>query len=163
MPRLFVAIWPPPSVLDALEALPRLPLAGARWTTRQQWHITLRFLGQADVEMVTRAFDAVSAVAAEVTLGPRPRALGRSVLVLPVAGLDQIAAAVELATANVGRPPERRPFRGHLTLARATNGALPKPSFEMSASWRVEELALVESHTHPAGAVYDTLHVRALA
>jgi 2'-5' RNA ligase len=163
MPRLFVAVWPAPPVLDAIEALPRLPLAGARWTTRQQWHITLRFLGQADIAAVTTALDSVAAPAAEAVLGPRPRALGRSVLVLPVNGLDEVAGAVQRATAHLGRPPERRPFRGHLTLARATNGALPKPSFELSASWRVEEVALVESHTHPAGAVYDTLHVRALA
>jgi 2'-5' RNA ligase len=163
MPRLFVAVWPPLSVLDALEALPRTPLTGARWTTRPQWHITLRFLGQVDAEAAERALDSVVAEAAAVTLGPRSRPLGRSVLVLPAAGLDDIAAAVERATAGLGRPPERRPFRAHLTLARATNGVLPKPAFELSARWRAEEVALVESHTHPAGAVYDTLRVRALA
>jgi 2'-5' RNA ligase len=163
MPRLFVAVWPPSSVLDALEALPRPPLAGARWTTRRQWHVTVRFLGQADVNAVARALETVDVPAADVTLGPRPRALGRSVLVLPVAGLDEIADAVVRATAGLGRPPEQRAFSAHLTLARATNGKLPKPSFEVSAQWRVDEVALVESHTHPAGAVYDTLHVRALA
>ena len=163
MPRLFVAVWPPSSVLDALEALPRPPLAGARWTTRRQWHITVRFLGQTDADAVVRALETVEVGAAEVRLGPRPHALGRSVLVLPVAGLEEIAAAVTRATAGFGRPPEQRPFRGHLTLARATNGKLPKPSFELSAQWRADEVALVESHTHPAGAVYDTLHVWTLA
>ena len=56
--RLFVAVWPPPEVLDVLAALPRTERPGVRWTTRDQWHVTLRFLGMADpaeaVEAVRR-------------------------------------------------------------------------------------------------------------
>ena len=49
--RLFVAIAPPPAVLDELDALvgplreSRLDL---RWTNREAWHVTLAFLGQVD-------------------------------------------------------------------------------------------------------------------
>ena len=50
MARLFVAVWPSADVLDALERLPRPPLAGARWTTRRQWHVTVRYFGVVDID-----------------------------------------------------------------------------------------------------------------
>jgi 2'-5' RNA ligase len=54
--RLFVAVWPPNDVVDVLADLPRPDVAGVRWTTQGQWHVTLRFLGQVaadDVDQVT--------------------------------------------------------------------------------------------------------------
>ena len=45
MPRLFIAVWPPPDVVEQVAALPRPPVAGLRWTEPEQWHVTLRFLG----------------------------------------------------------------------------------------------------------------------
>ena len=162
MARLFVAVWPPDDVLDAVEALPRLPLAGARWTTRKQWHVTLRFLGAADVRVATAALDNVLAAACTASLGPRPTRLGRGVLMLPVDGIDDVAAAVVHSTAHVGAPPETRPFRGHLTLAESRRGKPPKLEAELRASWPVTEVALVESHLHPAGARYETVHTVAL-
>ena len=49
--RLFVAIAPPPAVLDELDALLE-PLRerreDLRWTSREAWHVTLAFLGQVD-------------------------------------------------------------------------------------------------------------------
>jgi 2'-5' RNA ligase len=158
MARLFVALWPPAEVLDAVEALPRLPLAGARWTTRKQWHVTLRFLGGADVRVATAALDNLVAAACTASLGPRPTRLGRGVLMLPVAGIDDLAAAVVQATAHVGVAPDARPFRGHLTLAESRRGKPPKLDVELGASWPVIEVALVESHLHPAGARYETVH-----
>ncbi len=163
MARLFIAVWPPAAVLDELQALPRMPLAGARWTTRAQWHVTVRFLGDVDPGVVMAALDGFDAKACQVELGPRPQALSRSVLVVPVTGLDDLAAAAEQATAGIGRPPELRRYRGHLTLARATNGALPRLDVDVSARWRVDEVALVESHFHPAGMRYETLHTWPLA
>jgi len=162
MPRLFVALWPPEDVLDAVEALARLPLAGARWTTRKQWHVTLRFLGAADVRVATAALDNVMAAACTASLGPRPTRLGRGVLMLPVAGIDQLAAAVVQATAHVGAPPDTRAFRGHLTLAESRRGKPPKLDAELRATWPVTEVALVESYLHPAGAKYETVHTVAL-
>ena len=46
--RLFVAITPPPRVLDELEArvAPLRPAWPAlRWTGQPAWHVTLAFLG----------------------------------------------------------------------------------------------------------------------
>ena len=81
---------------------------------------------------------------------------------VPVAGIDELAAAVVEATAHVGAPPETRRFRGHLTLAESRRGAAPRLDAELEARWPVTEVALVESHLHPAGARYDTVHTVAL-
>src|ERR1700733_4997384 len=55
--RLFVAIAPPPDVLDELDAR-AAPLRTARgdlrWTSREAWHVTLAFLGAVDETALTR-------------------------------------------------------------------------------------------------------------
>ncbi len=162
MTRLFVAAWPPAAVIEQLERLPRYPLAGARWSTRRQWHVTLHYLGRADVPAAVEALDRLEALRCTAVLGPRPQPINPTVLVVPVAGLDDLARAVERAMAGHGRPA-RHPYRGHLTLARAGNGALPRLDVDVTAAWPVDEVALVESHLHPSGATYETLHVRSLA
>ena len=60
--RLFVGVRPPDEVLDLIADLPRRAQAGLRWTTRDQWHVTLRFLGEVeDPTVVVDALDGVDA------------------------------------------------------------------------------------------------------
>jgi RNA 2',3'-cyclic 3'-phosphodiesterase len=148
-------------VLDAIEALPRPQRGGVRWTRRDQWHVTLRFLGRVDEPAdAVAALSRVEAVATEAILGPDVTRLGRGVVCVAVDGLEDVAAAVVDATAAVGRPPERRPFSGHLTLARiksgGTRGLLGAP---IAAQWPVDEVHLVESRLHPQGARYRSIAV----
>ena len=49
MRRLFVAVWPPASLTDQLRGLARPQQTGLRWTTEDQWHVTLRFFGGVEV------------------------------------------------------------------------------------------------------------------
>ena len=57
--RGFLAVVPPPEVLDAVErrAAPvRNMRVGPRWTTRDQWHLTVQFLGAVpDVDLLGKA------------------------------------------------------------------------------------------------------------
>jgi 2'-5' RNA ligase len=160
LPRLFVAVWPPADVLDLLESLPRPSDPGVRWTRRDQWHVTLRFLGAADPDDAAAALASVDAVAADAVLGPLTARLGRSVVVVPVAGLGEVAAAVASATADVGEPPDPRSFAGHVTLARLRQRpACGVTGFRLSARFPVRELHLVRSHLHHEGARYETLAV----
>ena len=57
MTRAFVAICPPDAVLDAIAArVASVPHANARMTARDQWHITLQFLGDdADIDAIETA------------------------------------------------------------------------------------------------------------
>jgi 2'-5' RNA ligase len=161
--RLFVAVHPPAEVLDAVAALPRPERPGVRWTTRNQWHVTLRFLGEVDDPgpVAAAVAEAVAPLApVEAVLGPAVTALGPGVVCVPVAGLDEVAAAVVAATAPFGGPPEERRFRGHLTLARVRRGGTPARRLAgapVAGSWTVTSAEVVRSHLHPAGARYEVV------
>ena len=158
--RLFVAVWPSEEVLDTVAALPRPEVKNLRWTTHDQWHITLRFLGAVDdPDEAVSALGRLRAARCEAVLGSEVRRLGSRVLMVPVAGLDEIAAEVIAATAEVGEPPEDRPFKGHLTLARARGRVdfRPLAGHPITGRWPVDEVTLVESRLHPKGARYETI------
>ena len=162
MPRLFVAVWPPDEVLDLIEALPRPDVEGLRWTTRDQWHVTLRFFGAVELEDASAALQSMSAPATSGVLGPETGRFGKRVLHVPVAGLDVVAKAVVPATKRVGKPPEPRPFKGHLTLARARDrrrgvDLRPLIGTPVAAEWPVNEVCLVESHLSSKGANYSVV------
>jgi 2'-5' RNA ligase len=163
--RLFVAVWPPPAVVHQLRAIDRPPLPGVRWTTEQQWHVTLRFLGDVaddEIEGVKGGLAQLDRLgtlpALTAVAGPVVSRLGESVLCVPVSGLEPLAVSVEQLTAAVGESPGRRPFRGHLTLARTRPGMRPPATgTPLAASWPVDEVTLVASTLHPAGARYQVI------
>lgn len=164
--RLFVAVWPPDDVLEQVRALPRPDTPGVRWSTEDQWHVTMRFLGNVDdPQDVADALAGLELPAAEVTVGPSTKRLGPSVLMLPVHGLDDLAHEVMRVTDDFV-PTEERRFHGHLTVARAkSRGAIPK-SLEGSlfeASWKASSFALVRSQTKPSGAVYTDVETYSLS
>lgn len=164
--RLFVAVWPTADVVDRLTGLSRPEVAGVRWTTREQWHVTLRFMGQvadADVDAATDAFgriDVGDAGAVSAEMGPASACFGRGILQVPVRGLDELARVTVEATADIGQAPDDRPFHGHVTLARARGrrGDVRRlRGIPLSASWEVAELTLVASTPHRDGSRYEVV------
>jgi 2'-5' RNA ligase len=155
MPRLFVAVWPPDDVVAQLAALPRPELPGVRWTTPDQWHVTLRFLGEADPDDAADRLARAELASATAELGPRVSRLGSGVVTIPVAGLDRLAAAVDAA---FDEPPDHR-FRGHLTLARVRRGRSPPGLLgePFQARFPVDDVTLVVSTLSPHGARYDVI------
>jgi 2'-5' RNA ligase len=159
VPRLFIAVYPPPEVVASLAALPHDADASVRWVSPDQYHLTVRFLGEADVDDVVARLDAVPAlVRMTVTLGPRVSRLGRDVVCVPASGIESLAAAVDEATADLGVPPDPRPFRGHITLARLRHRAacgLTGARFE--ATFVANHIELVVSVTRREGAQHSVL------
>ncbi|MCQ3811020.1 MAG: RNA 2',3'-cyclic phosphodiesterase [Acidimicrobiia bacterium] len=158
MARLFLAVFPPVDVVDRLSELERAEIGGLRWTGREQWHITLRFLGEAEQGEVEDSLRGFQGSATTVRLGPASRRLGGRVLVLSSEGLGELAAEVRTRTEDIGQPPERRDFTEHLTLARARKrvpGTAVGLLFE--AEFLATELWLVSSQLHPDGARYTRL------
>jgi 2'-5' RNA ligase len=158
MSRLFLAIWPPEEVVADLTQLRRKDQRGVRFVPPENWHITLRFLGEAHPDEVIAALDAVRFGPARLCVGPAVDVLADRALVLPVSGAEQLAADLATRTAHIGEPPRQR-FVGHLTLARlkpratmpTALGALYRAEFD------VDEVALVRSRLEPDGARYESI------
>jgi 2'-5' RNA ligase len=156
--RLFVAVWPPVEVVDAIAALPRDERPRVRYVPQENWHVTLRFLGDAEPADVTDVLGGVALPPATARLGPAVTRLFKGVLGVPVEGLAELAGAVAGATERIGDPPSS-PFIGHLTIARHKpggdgRGLLHAP---MEVEFDVGEIALVESRIDRGGARYETL------
>lgn len=158
--RLFVAVWPPAEVLDALGAIERPDESGVRYTTRAQWHVTIRFLGMCAVDGAIAAIQQLQWPdgVVEAHCGTAISQLGRSAaIVVPVHGLDALATSVRSVTAEVGELDDR-PFNGHLTIARLKRrGACRVAGAPFEARFAVTSVALVASERSPDGASYTTV------
>jgi len=170
--RLFVAIAPPPDVLDELDAATRPFRAGRadlRWTSREAWHVTLAFLGQVDELAAARLLPRLERAAGRhqaVSLtfsgaGAFPAASRANVLWSGLAGdrqaLARLAESVTAGASRAGAPPpdRRRRFQPHLTLARCRVPADVTPivtalSGYQGLPWTADRLHLVRSRLSPA-------------
>jgi 2'-5' RNA ligase len=137
VPRLFTGIEIPPGLALDL-SLVRGGLAGARWIDPENYHITLRFIGDIDDALaheIASALEAVRRPALEIRLdgfdvfgGSRPRALIAKVVSSPE--LIELQAENERLLRRAGAPPETRKFVPHVTLAR-----LRDTSARAAADW----------------------------
>jgi 2'-5' RNA ligase len=175
--RLFLAVTLPPQVRDALDALARrhaIDAAAWRFVPASNLHLTLRFLGSVSPELDARSRAGWAAVASESArfelrlggagsfpAGRRPRLLWVGVEELHgTARLAALADALERAARLAGFTPESRPFRGHVTLARARDGAHARAPGALDVpplAFSVDRLVLVESRLAPAGARYTAV------
>jgi 2'-5' RNA ligase len=157
--RLFVAVWPPEEVAEELRALPRKDRRGVRFVPPENWHVTLRFVGDADIDVVSEALDTAILPAATARLGAGVDLLFDRLLAVPVTGVEELATVVDRATNGLGSEPPGRRFVGHLTVARCTRGATMPPALGalVQAEWDVTEISLVQSRLRPTGAEYETL------
>lgn len=154
-----MAVEPPPELVRSLRSLERPARPGLRWTPADQWHVTLRFLAAVDPDALLAGLGGLTwadPVVAEA--GPRPAPLSRHVWALGVAGLEALAGAVTTATGGLGER-EGRPFRGHLTLARARepNALRGLPTPTISVSWPVRQIVAFRSELAPGGAVHHPI------
>ncbi len=125
MPRLFSGIEIPEEIAERLAAL-RGGLNGARWVEPENYHITLRFIGDVDgatAERFSEALTGINVPPFSVTLDGigsfgrgRPRAVWAGVA--PNNGLDALNRNHEKAAVRAGLASETRNFHPHVTLAR---------------------------------------------
>lgn len=159
MSRLFLAVWPPDELAEGLRGLPRKERPGIRWVPPDNWHVTLRFLGDADAHEIADRLDHVTLPAAAARYGPAIDLMWQRTIVVPVGGLDALAESAARATAGLGDQPPQRRFVGHLTVARVKRGK-PIPDvigLPVAATDDVTTVALVASTLRPTGAEYDTI------
>jgi 2'-5' RNA ligase len=174
MLRLFVAFEVPEAQKDSVEkAVAALAVPGARWTFRESWHVTLKFLGATPEERLAEVTGIVEqAASASEPAQTRLTGLGafpgvRRARVLWV-GLDDpggvlagLARALEEGFVPHGFPAERRPWTPHLTVARlkvpAAVALEPDRAGLDEQPFEVGEMVLFRSHLRAAGATYEAL------
>ena len=125
MPRLFTGLEIPQNVGQALAML-RGGLPGARWIDPENYHVTLRFIGDVDdvvAHEVASMLGRVRRQSFELRVedlksfgGRKPRAV---VAVLgPALALMELQAEHERLMQRVGLEPEGRKYMPHISLAR---------------------------------------------
>jgi RNA 2',3'-cyclic 3'-phosphodiesterase len=125
MPRLFTALEIPAEVGQSLAML-RGGLPGARWVDPENYHLTLRFIGDIDAGLAREIafmlgnvrrwsfelrFDGLHSFG-----GRKPRAVVATVS--PTPQLFELQAEHERLMQRVGLEPEGRKYTPHVTLAR---------------------------------------------
>ena len=171
--RAFLAVVPPPDVLDAIDGLfDRTMRSKFRWTRREQWHVTVQYFGKvADSDGLVGALaGAVARVPAPLVqvggAGGFPTAKRAAVLWLGVVDplpLQAVHEVVVDAAADYLRPRDVIPYVPHLTLARLdpvkriTDVVDALAGGVFGPAWTVDELVLMESESHRGGAVYRTV------
>lgn len=125
MPRLFAALEIPDDVGAELASL-RGGLPGARWIDPENYHVTLRFIGDIDgltANEIAGTLARVRRKPFEVSLqglapfgGNRPRAIVAQVA--PSRPLMELQAELERIIQRFGLEPEGRKYTPHVTLAR---------------------------------------------
>jgi 2'-5' RNA ligase len=150
LPRLFTGLEVPADIASELAML-RGGISGARWIDAENYHITLRFVGDVDERIagdVAETLGEIRRAAFSVALdglswfgADKPRAIVARVK--PTSALVELQADHERRLRRIGLEPESRKFTPHITLARlrsastlavadylSTRGYLPTLQFE---------------------------------
>jgi RNA 2',3'-cyclic 3'-phosphodiesterase len=149
MPRLFTALELPERVAAQI-AIARGGLVGARWLEPEDYHVTLRFIGDIDARAAHDIDNPLGDIRRPETQvrfeglswfgGDKPRSIVAEVK--PEPALMDLQAEQERRLRRIGVEPETRKYTPHVTLARlrgvgqaaiadylATRGALLAESF----------------------------------
>ncbi|TBN19973.1 RNA 2',3'-cyclic phosphodiesterase [Agrobacterium cavarae] len=131
MPRLFTALEIPRNAAMSLSLL-RGGLPGVRWIDVENYHITLRFIGDIDgrtADEVVDRLDRIDREEFQINLtgmgsfgSKKPHSLWAGVS--PSPEMVALQAEIERICQRLGLPPDPRKFTPHVTLARLRNSRL---------------------------------------
>jgi len=179
--RAFIAIEIPEAVrpdLERVQAGLKGPFIRASWVSPKNIHLTLKFLGDIPPDSAAalnermaeagRGISPLSLFASGVGAFPGPRR--PRVLWVGLGGdldrLERLHRGLEAEMGRAGFPPEGRPFRAHLTVARvkavedpaALEEALRRLSGFRSPPFSAVEMVLFRSELTPSGPIYTRLY-----
>ncbi len=148
-------------------------LPGARWIDPENYHITLRFIGEvqrSQAEDIDEMLMQVSAPGFDLHLhgvgifGQGVKAKAVWVGVMPSEPLNFLQAKVESAIVRAGLPPEGRKFAPHITLARFAHADANRLQMFVEGNnlfragpWTIDKFTLFESQMGKGGSVYTPL------
>jgi RNA 2',3'-cyclic 3'-phosphodiesterase len=168
MPRLFTGVEIPSDIGQALGML-RGGLPGARWITPDNYHLTLRFIGDVDdmiAQEVALMLGRIRRGAFDLHLeglmsfgGRRPRAVVATVA--PAPPLLEVQAEQERLMQRIGLEPEGRKYLPHVTLARLRDSSsldvaeyLSARGYFRTAAFPVSRFVLFSSRASVGGGPY---------
>lgn len=170
--RLFVGIPMPEEVADRLLML-NGGLPGARWIARQNLHLTLRFLGdaeQAQAEDLIEALERLHLAVATIQIaglglfGDRRRQQQLYADIQQDPELTRLNQKIEQMAQRTGFEPEGRRFHPHVTLARMRNPDKRRLGQYLEANgqfamqpFQTTGFTLFRSHLSSEGAMYEPL------
>jgi 2'-5' RNA ligase len=181
--RLFIAAELPSEVktelVAAQERLRRSSLP-VKWVAPEALHLTLRFLGDTNVELIADLGAAIGTAlrrhaAMQLRLsgvGAFPNEHRPSVVWAGIGGavaaLGLAQADIEAAISALGIAPETKPFRAHLTLGRVRREASPEQRQRLGAviralpppnpvSWALDRVVVFRSELGSDGPTYTEL------
>jgi 2'-5' RNA ligase len=171
MPRLFIALDLPEEVIVALDRLCD-GLPGIRWALPEQFHLTLRFLGEVEQGTfyeIGEALTGVSHAPFELALKGLgqfpPRGAPHTLWVGvedPAGALVSLRRRIERVLEEAGLEPERRKFTPHVTLGRFRTAPpeerlgsyLFRRNLFRTERFPVSSFALYSSQLRPEGSLY---------
>lgn len=125
MPRLFTALEIPRNAAMSLSLL-RGGLPGARWIDVENYHITLRFIGDVDgrtADEIVERLDRIDRPEFQLRLdgigsfgSKKPHSIWAGVSASPE--MYALQGEIERICQRIGLPPDPRKFTPHVTLAR---------------------------------------------
>lgn len=169
--RLFTAIDLPDGFRNELASVQAPSALDARWTDPDQFHVTLRFIGDADPDETRRYEDALADITAPPVrcapygLDVLPSRRSPRILMLGLKRTESLLSlyeGVEKALHAEGVAPEDREYRPHVTLARiddtppeAAHAYLRNHDSSSFPAFEVDRFVLYESTLTPDGAVHE--------
>lgn len=181
--RVFVAIPLPEHVKDRIgraqeQLRAALPAKAVRWSRREQFHLTLKFLGRVEARRVDQliasvrgacaGFGVLQLRAGQIGFFPdarRPRVIWTRVRD-EEDRLPLLQRAVEAASAGFTSEAPESAFTGHVTLGRCRmiRGQGEKVRLlaeamtdEVFGEWTADRVEIIGSDMQPAGSRYTTL------
>jgi len=177
--RLFIAIWIPSNLIQRVEEIQcglKCGLGDAlAWTRKDQLHLTLRFFGNVSDADFEPLLDAISVSAKRFApieaalegLGCFPNRRNPRILWIGIQDrsgqLAHLHSNLAKETGAFGSPPDAKPFRAHLTIARTrTRRTLDRDQREFLnqfdapnlGEWTASEISLVKSSLSLRGSCY---------
>ena len=177
--RTFIAVELPEQIKKEIEQL-QTPLkktnAFVSWVKPGNIHITLKFLGEVPEEKINEVFSATELALKNAKrfkmnlkgMGAFPD-FRRPRVIWIGAGkggeeLSDMATKIEEETEKIGYPKEKRKFSAHFTIGRVKSPKnieklieLVKSSDFETEDMEVNEVTVMRSQLHPAGAIYTPL------
>ena len=168
MPRLFTALEIPRNAAMSLSLL-RGGLPGARWIDVENYHITLRFIGDVDgrtADELVERLDRIDRPEFQIRLdgigsfgSKKPHSVWAGVT--PTPDMFALQGEIERICQRIGLPSDPRKFTPHVTLARLRNSSPLDVAQYLSARgnfstlpFRVGRFVLMSSRDSVGGGPY---------